>query len=192
MEKQTQQTEQHEKKAMSLDDVVNDAQEKGLKIPAKSIDFMRQGVEEKKITIGYVKLIVDRSVKMKAERNLSWNDVENPEAGKAVAKYGTKDHKTQAYILELQNKESGKTFYAANRIVEVDGKTVHEPMKTSSFKDSLKNYVDAVYTNEIMQEVRNDLKKEFEEKKQERQFEGAASGVTKEEKKVEVEIEMSM
>lgn len=181
---------QEVKKFDNLEDVLAHAQEKGVILPKKQIEYMRTGLESKKVGAEFLAKIVDRVAEKKDAVGLQWRD--KPESMKdaelkeqkekgtdhaiTVAKYQDRNGLVHAYIKEATIKNSqdpekiGKTFYSANRIEhgkgDMPGTDKHVVLTTSYSLDGVKNQVASYYAqihiNQVQQEFREERQKQWE------------------------------
>lgn len=141
----------------TVDDVIEYAQERGVTLSKKNVEFMREGISSEKITIDYLYKHVNQIADKKKEIGLRWEDKEKPTEKGVVSSYKDKTGKVHCYIIEREVKNSddpakiGKKFYVANRIDQ--GKDEHAQMATRDSLDGIKNTVSAYFTQIIISEI---------------------------------------
>jgi len=163
-------------KKINIEDIIEHAQEKGLLLPKKQIEFMRIGLEGDKVGAEYLMQIIDRAADVIHQKGLHWEDKtpetiakEDPAKNHAISKYCDGKGAVEAYIVECTVKnnpdpaKNGVVFYAANRIERGAGEAgtdLHVQVGTRDNKEGLKNSVTAYFNQITINQVKNDMKVE--------------------------------
>lgn len=157
----------------TFEDVINYAQKMNVIMPKSQIEFMKKGLESKKVSTDYLIKIIDKVASKNNEKGLEWfpNSKRNldteQEQGRIVAKLQDKNGLVHAYVKEMVVKQHqdpakiGQKFYTANRIIhgagDKPGTDLHSPMTTNYDLDNIKHQISCYYSKISFTEIQNDL-----------------------------------
>jgi len=145
-----------------IENIVEYAEERDLKIPKSQIEKMRLSLEEKKETVDSLIVFVGRVAEKQEQKGLGWYRAEEPVKKQPLLKYQDQKDVTRAYIIERERRDNEGKFYAAYRI---DEKNKAVQLKTSGNVEVLKSNIGAYYTGITMNEIHVEMLKEYAQKK---------------------------
>jgi len=145
----------------SMENVIEYAEDRGLKIPKSQVMKMQASIEDKKETVDSLASFIERVGEKQEIKGLGWYRAEEPVKGQPLFKYQDKNDVTRGYIIERERKDNQEKFYAAYRIDE-SNKAI--PLKTGNNAEALKSMTVAYYTGIAMNEVRVEKLKEYAQK----------------------------
>lgn len=153
-------------KITSFAELISFSNEMGLSLSKRELEFMRTGIENKKVSLDYLQIIINKTAQKKDDIGLQWYDKVLNNANRKnniVSKYQDKDGNVHVYIREYIIKQSqgakiGKKFYAANRIDYNSENHKSIAMATNYSLQGLKMQIASYYTQIYLNEVKNELK----------------------------------
>jgi hypothetical protein len=149
----------------NIENLIEYAEERNVKLPKSQIEKMRTGLEEGKETVNGLVGVIDRAAEKLGNKDLSWYKAEDPKPNRPLFKLQDSNDVTYAFIVERQRNDNHEKFYAAYWIEENGKGRASKPIKTSGNVDILKNSISAYCTGVAINTVTVEKLKEYAETK---------------------------